>query len=1017
MEARILLEKRTICTTPPGCHNGCGIIALVRNGRVTEIRGDRANPFNRGALCPRGAALPRTVHHPDRVLHPLRKTRGGWKGISWEEALDTVAGRFLDARERSGARSVIFCKGTGRDTGPWLSRLALGFGSPEYYALGPGSGSACLMPRMSVCHSLFGGWPVADCSQYFRDRYDDPRWVLPRCLLIWGSNPVDSNPDGFLGQWIVECLRRGTKMIVVDPRKTWMARRADIHLPVAPGTDAVLAMAFLNVLFERGMVDRDFARRFITGIEDVRGQVEPYTPEKAGETCGIRAELIEAAAVLYGASKPAAVHWGVSVDMSPSALGTAHALASLMALSGNIDIPGGNVIVTDPFGISRRGISGEHAAGLLKTKTGVEEYPMTGMGYPYAHADTLLDEIEAGRQVECAWYQGTGITANGFAEPRRAGTLLKRTGFSVVTDLFMSPAADELADVFLPVCTCLERRGIRNWWYQLAAFDRVIEPLGESRSDMEIVLRAGKLMAPEHFPWSDVTGWFDHVLEPSGYSWSELEAIGWLMPGTEYRKGFATPSGRIELQPGIMARAGLLPAPWYSPPPSEGFHPGYPLKLTTGARTPVYFHGEHRNVPELSVHEPLPTVEIHPDDIPRGITPGSWVRIESPWGFCLRVLSPSPLIKRGVLSASHGWRGEGLNVNDLLDSDMQGRGGLGYPFRCLPCRVSGPAAAPEGFQAPKTETTRVIRRVNTLWCTGCRACAVACRMHTGLTGIAVEMVDGEWTPGFTSLCLNCPDAPCVAACHTGCLEGDPPVLGFRTSGLREVPLEEALRGIKDAGYQAVEFCMEHPGASPEALRFAGGLGLRISSVSYHGKRDPADKRLAMGRRAIELACAAGVSVVVFGSPLDHREGFLEETGELYRMCRDRGIMPAWETEPGTILDSLSEWQELIAPLGPLAGINLDAGHLHLQGSLSEETLEALGGRIHHVHIEGMNMGSHTHLLPGEGDLDWDVLLRGLRRAGYRGPLVIDLFHLPADWRSFIVRAKIAASGIIGYSTP
>ncbi len=140
-------------------------------------------------------------------------------------------------------------------------------------------------------------------------------------------------------------------------------------------------------------------------------------------------------------------------------------------------------------------------------------------------------------------------------------------------------------------------------------------------------------------------------------------------------------------------------------------------------------------------------------------------------------------------------------MNHMLDSGMQGRGGLGYPFRCLPCRVSGPAAPPEGFQAAKGETHRVQRRVNTLWCTGCRACAVACRMHTGLTGIAIEMVEGEWSPGFTSLCLNCSDAPCAAACHTGCLEGDPPLLGFRTSGLREVPLEEALRGIRDAGYQ------------------------------------------------------------------------------------------------------------------------------------------------------------------------------------------------------------------------
>ena len=105
--------------------------------------------------------------------------------------------------------------------------------------------------------------------------------------------------------------------------------------------------------------------------------------------------------------------------------------------------------MTDPFGISRRGVDKDLAEGLQKTKTGISEYPTIGSGVPYAHADILLDEIEGGRSIECAWYQGTGLTANGFAEPRRVGKLLSRTGFSVMVDLFMSPPADELADIFL----------------------------------------------------------------------------------------------------------------------------------------------------------------------------------------------------------------------------------------------------------------------------------------------------------------------------------------------------------------------------------------------------------------------------------------------------------------------------------------------------------------------------------------------------------------------------------------
>lgn len=774
------MEKRTVCSTPPGCHNGCGLIATVENGRVTRIKGDPSNPFNGGSICPRGAALPETVYNRDRILHPMRKTSSGWKRASWESAMSEVVERFGLARETAGPESVIFCKGTGRDIGPWLSRLAYGFGSPEYYALGPGSGSACLMPRMSITHALLGGFLTADCSQYSRLRYDDPTWRLPKCILIWGSNPVDSNPDGFLGQWIVRCMQKGSKLITVDPRRTWMARRSQVHLQLNPGTDGVLAMAFLNVMFSCELVDAQFTGRWINGVEEVRDQVKGYTPEYAEAICGVPAELIREGAHLYGESKPSALHWGVSVDMSPSALGTAHALTSLMALSGNIDVPGGNIVVSDPFNISRRGIDRNVSSRLQSSKTGLAEFPMTGSGYPYAHAGVLLNQIENGREIRCAWYQGTGVTANGFANPERAGKLLSQTGFSVAVDMYMTPVFKELADIFLPVCSCLERQGIRNWWYQLAAFDRVIEPLGDSRSDMEIVLQAGRHLAPEHFPWADVTGWFDEVLKPSGHSWAQLVEKGWLMPGVKYRKflwenGFRTPSGKIELQPAIMGKANLLPAPWYVEPPSEKLYIGFPLKLTTGARTPFYFHGEHKNVPELRKHEPFPLAEVHPDDLPEGITQGDWIKLESPWGSCSRVVSLFPSVKSGVVSATHGWKGNDLNVNCLLPSNIEGRGGLGYPFRCIPCRISGPVSPPDGFTTASLSLSQAgneEKRVETIWCTGCRACQVSCRMATGLTGIEIVMDNGEFTPVFTTACLNCTDSPCRAACHTGCLNGE-----------------------------------------------------------------------------------------------------------------------------------------------------------------------------------------------------------------------------------------------------
>jgi|GEM_PF-5787203 len=278
----------------------------------------------------------------------------------------------------------------------------------------------------------------------------------------------------------------------------------------------------------------------------------------------------------------------------------------------------------------------------------------------------------------------------------------------------MTTTAEQFGTVFLPVACYPERNGIRNWWYQLAAVNKAVEPLGEARSDMEIVLDFGRRVAPAHFPWTDVEGWFDNVLEPSGMTWKELSDRGWVMPGTEYRKhekgllrpdgltGFPTPTGKVELQPEIMGLAGILPAPWYVPPPAQD--EAHPFMLTTGARTPFFFHSEHRNVKCLLEKNPLPLVEINPSDAASlGIGEGEWVTLSSPWGSCGRVVRITETVPPGTLMAQHGWwppglpeeTGRLLNINNLLSEGMQGRGGLGYPFRCIPCGISpGPALLP-----------------------------------------------------------------------------------------------------------------------------------------------------------------------------------------------------------------------------------------------------------------------------------------------------------------------------------
>ncbi|MGD0008388.1 MAG: molybdopterin-dependent oxidoreductase [Terriglobia bacterium] len=671
--------RRTFCGL---CHPRCGVRLRVEDDRALEVEGDPDHPISRGRLCARGKLLVDHLYHPARLNYPLKRVgeRGAnqWQRLSWDQALDEVAERLASLRDRYGPETLAFTHGTHR-TYHWDGRRFFNlFGSPNLC----GANNICMCPSHAVEYATYGGFVHGDIGR-------------TKCLVVWGNAPSQSDPIlGF--PEIVAAKKNGAKLVVVDPRRTREAELADLWLPIRPGTDVALMLGWLRLMIEEGLYDRDFVERWTAGFEDLRVAVAPYTPDKVSAITWLSPEQVCESARCYATTKPAVITWGFGLDkQGVNATQAARARCLLRALSGNLDVPGGELLGrVDAVGKIVGGDVMEFNEALppqqRAKQLGADEYPFFGFpgwernvaanrrlppGYMsppladmtcMAHKRAVFEAILTGRPYPVTAM--ISLASNPLVtlpNVQRTYAALKALQLYVVMDYYLTPSA-ALADYVFPAASTIERTELWLTPSFCLACPKGIGPLHERRDDYQfwrgLAVRLGQA---EHWPWQTVEEVWDYRLAPAGLTFEELLARNGLFGKREYQRyerfGFGTPSGKVELRSSTFEALGCAPVPVYrepahSPAGDSDLALEYPLVLITGSRFMPMYHSEQRHLAAARAEMPDPRLSLHPDTAAAlGLDEGRWAWVVTPQGrIRLRTHLTTALDPR-MADVQHGW--------------------------------------------------------------------------------------------------------------------------------------------------------------------------------------------------------------------------------------------------------------------------------------------------------------------------------------------------------------------------
>ena len=690
------------------CHANCGVLAYVKDGDVIKIKGD-PDYSNKGGLCCRGTSALLHVNHPARINHVLKrvgeKGEGKWEKIPYDQGIKEVAERLNQIKAESGAEAVASAGGTTRTDDFARRRFLNLFGTPNGFH----NALLCWIPTF-MAETCVAGW-----SPFETDL------GAARVLILWGMNPGASSLPSMNGY--TDLQKNGMKIIMVDPRFSETASKADLWLPLRPGSDAALALAMLHTIIFEGLYDWKFVQEWCDGFEELQQHVIDYSPEWAAPITWLDPEQIRAAARMYAMNKPGCIQWGCTWDQIGRASTTgSHALALIRAVCGNLDVPGGdgmpgpalNYLTDEEMELNERLPEEQKAKQIGSDKFKLTTWPgyqlisdnakrtwgktLPAEWFCEAHGPSVFKAILTGDpyQVRALIVNATN-PVNSYGDAKMTLAALKKVEFLVTVEYWMTPTA-LFSDYVFPAAGALERPVIVTHYGatdSVMGGRRAIQPKYDRHDDFTFWRMLGLAcgQSEEDWPWKTIEEAYSAIIAPLGLpvsGWDEfVDVFRMYYPPLHQNKyvtngGFWTPTGKVECNSTILRQLGYEGMPTYigtieNPIDTPELLDEYPIVLTTGGGFMPYHHSEHFNMPNIRYLYPDPYFFINPELAEKlGIEHGDWCWIETRRGRIKMRADVQPIVDPRVVMAPRGW----------WFPERDGSADLDNPFGCLESNVN-----------------------------------------------------------------------------------------------------------------------------------------------------------------------------------------------------------------------------------------------------------------------------------------------------------------------------------------
>ena len=688
------LPKHTysVCTI---CDIGCQLRAETEDGKLKRMIA-HDNPALARNVCYKGTAAPHIHNHAERLRTPLKRVgeRGAdqWEEISYEQAMDEIAEKLQKVVAKYGPETLaVSTSGWNTQTTHSMDRRFMNaLGTPNYLS----GVSLCAGNTAAVNKLTYGWFPFADISN-------------SKCVVLFGHNPRKHSWTPIFNM-INQARANGAKVIVLDPRISDQAEKADMHLRLRSGTDAAMCLGWLKVIIDEELYDKEFVADFTVGFEALRKRVDEYPLERVSEITGVPADQIAEAARAYATADSACIPWTPITDMQISSTSAIRLHSILRALTGNLDVPGGELMGGfNPNYISESQLAmHEMLAPQQKAKQlGADTHPAytyraqemlhphTERVYGYGYADLVMGCYMANPSktfAAMATEQPYAVKAffalgnNALMSYPNQHQILKgllNQELIVAHEIFMTPTA-MLADYVLPGDVFSERNHVADSWswrLGLTVSQKAVEPPEQATSTYQFWHDLGHRMGfAELFPWETIEDVLDYRLSPSGQSFAEFSDKNYMyVEPPEYRSyrknGFATPSGKVELSSSVLDDLGFDPLPYYREGPAVSAD--YPYHVFTGVREDPFFQTGQRQVKVLRDRCPSPKLFLHPIDAAKeGVVDNDWVKLKTATGEVSAKVLVQESMKEGHIRVPHGWwypemRGQAELAGAFISSD------------------------------------------------------------------------------------------------------------------------------------------------------------------------------------------------------------------------------------------------------------------------------------------------------------------------------------------------------------